>query len=140
MARRDCLFRHPATQGGDTMRRYIQFNPTAEATLTIYPDWTRQLYLSDEATTLTLDNSQVQTLIVRLIPGSYADLLPGQGSACEPLHVRWEGDDLRFASKDGSAIRWKRGARSFIEWLREMEPSRALSPRHKLPARRLALV
>ncbi len=121
------------------MPRYIQFNPTAEATLTIYPDWTRQLYLSDETTTITLDNNQVQTLVVRIIPGSAVDLTPGASSACESLHVRWEGDDLRFATHDGRAIRWKRGARLLVEWLRELEPSRALSPRHKLPARRLAL-
>ncbi len=122
------------------MRRYIQFNPNAEATLTIYPDWTRQLYLSDDATTITLDTVQVQALIDRMIPGSALDLAPRPGSACGSLTVRWEGDDLRFSARDGRMIRWKRGARLLIEWLRELEPRRALSARTKLPTRRLALV
>ncbi|HRF46108.1 MAG TPA: hypothetical protein PLC98_00680 [Anaerolineales bacterium] len=122
------------------MRRYIQFNPNAEATLTIYPDWTRQLYLSDDTTTVTLDTHQVQSLLDHLIPGTALDLQPQPHSACELITVRWEGDDLRFAARDGRAIRWKRGARLLVEWLRELEPRRALGQRHRLPTRRLALV
>jgi hypothetical protein len=107
------------------MRRYVHFNKSVEATLSVYPDWSRQLYLSDDQHTLVLDSAQVQRLIDDLIPGVTLALEPRRGSTCRPVSVHWHSDDLRFTAEDGHVVRWRRDVRLFVEWLRELDPRRA---------------
>lgn len=116
------------------MRRYVHFNKTMEATLSVYPDWTRQLYLSDERHTLVLDSAQVQRLIDELMPGMTVGLEPQRGSTCHRVNVHWHSDDLRFTSEDGLVVRWRRDVRLLVEWLRELDPRRARPVRRPRPA------
>ncbi len=106
------------------MRRYVHFNQSVEATLSVYPDWSRQLYLSDDRHTLVLDSAQVQHLIDDLMPGVTLALEPKRGSTCRPVSVQWHSDDLRFTTEDGHVMRWRRDVRLFIEWLRARDPRR----------------